>query len=94
MSEYRQHPGPAPSGRPAQQRAPRGAAPDVRLSPAPFEVQGSVELRLLRGGEWEPLATAVSSATVTQDAAFSAMAAVTPKFTPAPAVPGTGAMVT
>lgn len=35
MSEYRQHPGPAPSGRPAQQRVPRGAAPDVRAGAQP-----------------------------------------------------------
>jgi hypothetical protein len=48
-----------------------GAVGDVRLSPAPFEVEGPAELLMLRDGQMSSLATARSSNTVTQDASFS-----------------------
>lgn len=48
-----------------------GAAGDVRLSPAPFEVEGSARLLLLRDGQLRELASVIPSGTVTQDAAFS-----------------------
>ncbi len=48
-----------------------GAAEDVRLSPAPLEVQGSAELHLTDGGQDRVLASAVPSGTAGQDAAFS-----------------------
>jgi hypothetical protein len=48
-----------------------GAAGDVRLSPAPFETDGAVQLLVRRGAELYPLGTAVASGTATQDASFS-----------------------
>jgi hypothetical protein len=48
-----------------------GASDDVRLSPAPFEVQNSAELLIMRDGYQQPLATSAPSGTVSQDAVFS-----------------------
>ncbi|MFT4102040.1 MAG: hypothetical protein QM674_13575 [Burkholderiaceae bacterium] len=48
-----------------------GAPADVRLSPAPFEVEGAVELLITRDGQRHPIATSMASATVSQDAVFS-----------------------
>ncbi|PRY17412.1 hypothetical protein [Kineococcus rhizosphaerae] len=48
-----------------------GAPAGLRLAPAPFEVDGAAELRLARDGSDTTLATAVTSATTSQDAAFS-----------------------
>ncbi|WIN00402.1 hypothetical protein ACTOB_004106 [Actinoplanes oblitus] len=49
-----------------------GAAGDVRLSPAPFEVAGPVRLLLRQGGQFQEIAAVRPSGTVTQDAALSA----------------------
>ena len=54
-----------------------GAAGDVRLSPAPFEVEGPAELLVLRDGQLSSLATARTSNTITQDASFSVSLAET-----------------
>ncbi|WP_129337062.1 hypothetical protein [Cellulomonas endophytica] len=48
-----------------------GAADDVRLQPAPFEVEGSAELLLVRDGQERSLAASAPSGTVSQDASFS-----------------------
>lgn len=48
-----------------------GASDDIRLSPAPFEVEGSAELLVMRDGREVPLATSATSSTVSQDAVFS-----------------------
>ncbi|MFI5735477.1 hypothetical protein ACIA49_35535 [Kribbella sp. NPDC051587] len=48
-----------------------GAAADVRLSPAPFEVEGAAELVVLRDGQLTTLAAAGTSNTITQEASFS-----------------------
>jgi hypothetical protein len=54
-----------------------GAAGDVRLSPAPFEMEGPAELLVLRDGQLSSLATARTSNTITQDASFSVSLAET-----------------
>jgi hypothetical protein len=54
-----------------------GADGDVRLSPAPFEMEGPAELLVLRDGKLSSLAAARSSNTVTQDASFNVSLAET-----------------
>jgi hypothetical protein len=48
-----------------------GAAGDVRLSPAPFEVEGPAQLVLRQDRQQREVASAIPSATVTQDAVFN-----------------------
>ncbi|MFD2081354.1 hypothetical protein SAMN05421678_13210 [Actinopolymorpha cephalotaxi] len=70
-----------------------GAAADVRLSVAPFEVEGAVQLLVLRDGQMVTLAAVGSSNTVTQDASFSTALAETDLATVKRALAGEAGLV-